>query len=647
MRKILFAIALFLPAAAPASAGAPKNVTKSLGMKLVRVEPGEFMMGNAAEAPRDRQTWEKRDWDESPAHKVKISKAFYLGACEVTNAQYEQFDPAHAKSRGKFGVSKTDDEPVTHVTWQQADAFCRWLSKKEGKPYRLPTEAEWEYACRAGTSTDFHTGDVLTPAQANFGLTKEGTRPEGYDSKRDYNLMGTTVAVGSYPPNAWGLYDMHGNVLEWCLDWYGPYDGAAQTDPVGRADGYARVARGGSFLIPQRDKDNARSCRSANRSGFLPEDANRATGFRVVQAEMPATKPLPVVVPLNQQHVQQTAAPKDGPAKPYFMDFTAAGKIATIPKDAWGPVFINHNHFAALCVCPNGDGLACWYSTVRESGREMVQAASRLRAGSDRWEPASLFFTVPDVNCHAPVLLTHGKWLYHFANQAQTGWDNAAVIMRTSDDSGATWSRPRIILSRDHPEHQSQPCTAFVTKDGTLVVAIDGDLHRDERLLVSRDGGQTWSLTKGDMREAAGGKYVIHPAVAQRADGAILCFLRGPQPMPLLISKDMGDSWAVHESPFPKIGGGQKAVALKLASGALLLCSIDTEKKLVGGGTFAALSLDDGATWAHVRKVDGVGGYMAVAQAPNGVIYLYGTRMGCAAFNEAWLREGKGIAAKK
>ena len=105
------------------------------------------------------------------------------------------------------------------------------------------------------------------------------------------------------------------------------------------------------------------------------------------------------------------------------MDFTAEGKNPTIPSQAWGPVFAHHNHFAAVCVCPNGDVLACWYSTVRESGREMVQAASRLRAGSDKWEPASLFFSVPDVNCHAPVLLCDGKRIYHFANQAQTGWD--------------------------------------------------------------------------------------------------------------------------------------------------------------------------------------------------------------------------------
>jgi len=628
MNRTLSLVCVFaLLAQDVAAADAPKKMTNGLGMELVRIEPGEFLMGAGTEPPHDRAAWETRDWDESPAHMVKISKAFYLGSCEVTNAQYEKFDPDHRLMRGKFGASKTDHEPITHVTWQQAVNFCNWLTKKENKTHRLPTEAEWEFACRAGSTTLFNTGDKITAEQANMGLSKDGKK------------MDTTVAVGSYPPNSWVLHDMHGNVLEWCHDWYGPYEKDLQVDPVGRALGYARVARGGSFLIPERKKDNLRFCRSSNRSGFLPEDANRHTGFRIVQGELPSSKALPVVVPLNQQNVRQTPAPKDGLVTPFFKDYAKEGKIATIPQDAWGPVFAKWNHFSAVCVCPNGDVLACWYSTVDEFGREMVQAASRLRVGSDHWEPASLFFTVPDVNCHAPVLLGDGKRIYHFANQAQTGWDNAAIIMRVSDDSGATWSRPRIILSRDHPEHQSQPCTAFVAKDGALVVAIDGDLHRDERLLISRDKGDSWKLTKGDMRGTAGGKYVIHPAVAQRGDGSIVSFLRGPHPMPMLISKDMGDSWEMKESLFPRIGGGQKATVLKLAGGGMLFCSIDTRKELVGGGTFAALSFDDGASWPHIRKVEGVDGYMSVAQAPNGIIYLFGTRMGCAAFNEAWLRQ--------
>jgi formylglycine-generating enzyme required for sulfatase activity len=629
MKPLLSLLALAVPVLA---ADPPPTVTNSVGMKLVRVAPGEFVMGTGTGSPRSLDNWARRDYDEAPAHKVKITREFYLGAIEVANAQYEQFDPEHKKLRGRGDASKADDEPVTFVTWPQAVAFCEWLSKKEGKPYRLPTEGEWEYACRAGTTTAFSTGDTLTPEQANMGLTRDG-KPQ------------TTVPVGSYPANPWGLYDMHGNVLEWCLDWHGPYDPADQTDPVGRADGYAKVARGWCYHRPERAREPAKYWRSANRSGFLPEDANRLTGFRVVQAEMPATKPQPVVLAPYQKDVRQAPGPTVGPdpAKPYFVTWSKDEKNPTIPADAFGPVFATHNHFAAVCVCPNGDALMAWYTCVNEPGRELAQACSRLRVGGDAWEPASLFFDVPDVNDHAPVLLTVGKRVYHFCTQSLKEWDYASNIVRYSDDNGVTWSKPTIMLSRDDPKALSQPCSAFATRNGKLVLACDGDQHHDERLLTSADGGKTWTVAAGDMRATAG-KYAIHPAIALRDDGQVINFLRGPDPMPVQLSKDLGETWTQSDSPFPGIRGGQKAASLKLTSKALLLITMDNKGTVVSkGGTFAALSLDDGRTWAHVRKLDGVQGYMSAAQAPNGVIHVVGTKMSAVSFNEAWLREGKPV----
>src|SRR5262249_3722532 len=157
----------------------------------------------------------------------------------------------------------------------------------------------------------YSSGNTLTAEEANFGLGKDGKTRIG------------AQRVGSYRPNAWGLFDMHGNVAEWCHDWHGPYEAGVQTDPVGRADGHARVVRGWSCLGLTR-QDPTHFCRSANRSGHLPEDANRYTGFRVVLGELPATKPLPVAAPpLHQRDVKQTAPPKAGPerGKPYFVNY--------------------------------------------------------------------------------------------------------------------------------------------------------------------------------------------------------------------------------------------------------------------------------------------------------------------------------------
>jgi hypothetical protein len=185
----------------------------------------------------------------------------------------------------------------------------------------------------------------------------------------------------------------------------------------------------------------------------------------------------------------------------------------------------------------------------------------------------------------------------------------------------------------------SQPCSAFVASDGTIVLAADGDGHRDERLITSRDGGKSWIVASGDMRKTA--KASLHPAIVPRGDGAVLSFMRGPDPMPMLLSKDFGESWEMGETPFPGISVGQKAAALRLKSGEILLVSFDSKKKQFGGGTFAALSPDDGKTWPHARKLEGVTGYLSAAQASNGMIHVFGSKMSGVAFTEAWVKEAK------
>jgi hypothetical protein len=315
-----------------------------------------------------------------------------------------------------------------------------------------------------------------------------------------------------------------------------------------------------------------------------------------------------------------------------------------MPENTWGPIFSHWNHFTACCVCPNGDVLACWYTTKSESGRELAQAGSRLVAGTDEWQPASLFFDVPDVNDHAPVLLAHDGRIYHFASQSLRGWDETSNILRTSDDSGATWSEPQIIARREGPHNLSQACSAFVA-GGAIFLAIDGGGHRTTSLLLGRELGKTWSLAGGDLRAALADKYAIHPAIAPAKDGSIVAFLRGPDPMPRLVSRDRGESWIAGDTPLGGISVGQKAAALRLGSGELLLCATDARKPPITGKreTLAALSEDDGQTWRHVRSLPGVGGYLSAAQAQNGVIYVFGSRMSCVAFNLAWIKEGPAI----
>ena len=234
------------------------NVGKGVTMKLFRIPAGEFMMGSP-------QTEKDRSISEGPQHKVTISKPFYMGITEVTQEQYEavmeQYGAVVEKDPSKFRGSKL---PVETVSWNDAAAFCKALSKKTNKAVRLPTEAEWEYACRAGTRTRFHFGDD----EGKLG---------GYSWHRN-NSEGKTHLVAQKKPNPWGLYDMYGNVYEWCSDWYSKdyHTGATAIDPQGPSSGTARVFRSASWQVgPGRH-------RSASRGSRTPHTRAEYIGFRVV-----------------------------------------------------------------------------------------------------------------------------------------------------------------------------------------------------------------------------------------------------------------------------------------------------------------------------------------------------------------------------
>jgi len=249
---------------------------------MVLIKAGTFTMGsptNEVDRIVDRET----------QHQVTLTYNFYMGKYEVTQAEYQSL---MGKNPSKFNTCSNC--PVELVTWWDAIKYCNALSKKEGlsvaynestgelldasgrvttditkvKGYRLPTDAEWEYSCRAGTNTPFNTGNNLTTSQANY----DGNYPYNGNTKGEYRQK--TTSVGSFSPNTWGLYDMHGNVWEWCNDWY-VASLSTSTNPIGASSGTYRVYRGGSW------RSDARYCRSAYRNGNTPTLSDYGLGLRV------------------------------------------------------------------------------------------------------------------------------------------------------------------------------------------------------------------------------------------------------------------------------------------------------------------------------------------------------------------------------
>jgi formylglycine-generating enzyme required for sulfatase activity len=312
----------------------PKKLAVDLGggvkMEMILIPSGEFKMGSSESAEdmvaffnghghyvedrsscgHDTRLKAHEFRQEYPQHRVRITRPFYLGTYHVTRGQFRTFvndtgyktDLEKGKKRGadgpwhpgiefnkkyswrNAGFEQTDEHPVVNVSWNDAVAFCKWLSRKEGKIYRLPTEAEWEYACRAGTRTRYYSGDDpetlakvgnvadATPTGKSWVWTELINASDGYVF---------TSPVGKFKPNAFGLYDMHGNAWQWCADWYGEkyYAKSRRDDPTGPKSGEDRVLRGGSW--------EAGPCavRAAFRWAITPDYGSSATGFRVARTQ--------------------------------------------------------------------------------------------------------------------------------------------------------------------------------------------------------------------------------------------------------------------------------------------------------------------------------------------------------------------------
>ena len=283
--------------------GVPVETTNSIGMKFRVIPPGEFLMGSSeveiANLEREANAMETPDrWyidripSEGPQHSVTLTKPFGLAIHEVTRGQFRQFvevsgykTDAERDGLGGYGLNEgkyvqspaylwntklgfeseqTDEHPVVNLSWNDAIAFCQWLSAQDGVNYRLPTEAEWEYACRSGYSTRFGFGDDASHLKDHAWYESHG----GWSTK----------PVGQKKPNGFGLFDMHGNVWEWCQDWSGPYRVTSAVDPLGPSQGTNRSMRGGSFDNP------SSSIRSANRNDSgSPTGRAYSVGFRIVR----------------------------------------------------------------------------------------------------------------------------------------------------------------------------------------------------------------------------------------------------------------------------------------------------------------------------------------------------------------------------
>lgn len=295
-----------------------KLAFKNTTMQMIEIALATYRAGD-----------DKGYWDARPAHDVRISHAYRMADSPVSNAQYKIFDPKHRATRGALEMLAGDDDPIRFVTWQQAVNYCAWLSERNGVNYRLPTEAEWEHA--------------FATRGANLKLGRE--------------------------------------VENWCADWYGPYSGAAQTNPRGYNKGDFRVVRGGSWRAP---KDGV----SPARLGALPPDSNATIGLRIVEAPPLRGEFLERAKPAEISQDAFDWKPRVDMAKPYFAEPIP---YVRIPAGSNGPLFSAHNHVPSIVACPNGDLLATWYSTIDEAGRELVVLSSRLKRGQCQWDAPTLF----------------------------------------------------------------------------------------------------------------------------------------------------------------------------------------------------------------------------------------------------------------
>ncbi|OXU15160.1 SUMF1/EgtB/PvdO family nonheme iron enzyme [Sedimentisphaera salicampi] len=634
-----------------------------MGLEFVSVKAGSFVMG--ADLSADCITAERAIFiqDELPARKVRITKDFEIGKYEVTNAQYEMYDPGHAAMRGKaYGLSEKDNEAVVYVSWNEASAFCEWLSAKDSEyDYRLPTEAEWEYACRAGTRTPYNDGregDIYEMNPVGKLAEKQRIITDWLITRGNRNAddiawstpEDVDLTVGQEGPNAWGIYDMMLGVQELTLDWYGPYDPSDTVDPVGYKSGSSKAVRGGCHNV------HIQTLRSANRSSSNRTDSHFLMGFRLVRVPEGRSLPSPTLAQPVKRWAEDVSQEKhhwdsDTP-NPYFEMKSLYDMHDEYGSDELAEQFsiplYTHNHSPTLTWMENGDLLMIWFTGESEKSQALTTLALRGRrqeSGELVWdEQVAEFYKEADRNMHGTQVWNNKVRLDNNFQEPFTlyllngictdgRWSKLAMSFRKSTDNGATWTEPRVIkkgrnsFHLDNDGNQPQG-NAFTMKDGTLISFTDGGFDEGTRTTanISLDGGDTWFVST-----RRNGPPGIHTSGIELDDGRILAFSRDKGEtfgaMPVSVSTDHGSTFTNHKSEFPGIGTVQRCELIRLDYACreldpkglgrkpIVLISIASDgingKDANGNettiyGTFAAVSWDNGKTWPVKRVLSDV-----------------------------------------
>ncbi|MBD3420468.1 MAG: SUMF1/EgtB/PvdO family nonheme iron enzyme [Chitinivibrionales bacterium] len=619
-----------------ASAFAQSDYTNTLNMKMIALQAGAFTMGEynttSGISNKSKVDLGQGEPDEHPVHQVTLSYDFFLSELEVSVEQFRQFDASYVHAdricpQWNQPNDNSSSGRAALVNWHEAVAFCEWLTQTEGKTYRLPTEAEWEYAARGGTTQLWPGG---------------GTEPPG-----DFN-----------EPNPWGLKSMFTLPTEWCRDWYGWYPEEDVTDPVGPEWGHVKIVRGSRVGSTSRDGDGYHDGpywrRPANRGGLAPDyppdgsDFTTVVGFRIVQGDLPPTAPTGYVPPFPLNCVKQTSAFEHGPdmQQPWFLerpilpmpsddrDGQHSGPAGT-HKAAMEAGFYSfehaRNHDPALAILDNGDIFAIYYTDETERSPSMTYVGCRKRAGANEWDWPEIILDCPDLAEHPPMLMNDSTTIYFITGtEGLTGpsgqSDRPTFKWITSTDNGASWSSWIFsALAGSWPNSST-----FRDKGGTMFWSIDGGT-----LCRSDDNAKTWR-----RGSSIGG---THSQFAPGKDIATLVGIAIRGKNQRYLSTNKGVSWqAQGEVPFNQISSGQRATLIRLSSGNLFFA-------ITENGGMVGLSTDDGATWRKkrlppVRDFMNMG-YCIARQAPNGVIHLISSQNWPSMhyeLNEAWILSDSG-----